>query len=315
MAVVRPLTIVDSTTFREMNYSSEMFAIHQRIAYLYVNQGAGPSVALSVVSSGGNITPNMTDEFYFSGLGEDVSDTAFVDPSSQVQLQQVTYDKISETVTSASTPTYNIKPVKADGANGVREMTETDIMDTFIDPVVDLMVSSTTDVRAAGTYHISTSNSLSNHTNLGEVFRNTISDPSSYTTTFGTGASSRQTDTTHTSYYLQRNNGVNASYPRPLVIDGTDGLREMTNTEFGTYFDSLIKAAVSGISGYTLRFNIDGSGTTKGTTMVDTRRTGSTRNEYLADPSDADPNDYRAQMWPSGAAQTRQSYALKVNRT
>jgi len=313
MAVVRPLTIVDRTTFREMSYSSEMFAIHQRIAYLYANQGAGPAVALSVVSSGGNITPNMTDEYYFSGLSEDNSDTQFVDPSSQVQLQQVTYDKISETVTSYTKPTYSIKPVKTDGTNGVREMTETDIMDTFIDPVVDLMVSGTTDVRAAGTYHISTSGSLSNHTNLGEVFRNTISDPSSYTTSFGLG--SRQTDTTHTSYYLQRNDGANASYPRPLVIDGTDGLREMTNTEFGTYFDELIKAAVAGISGYTLRFNIDGSGTTKGTTMVDTRRTGSTRNEYLADESDADPNDYRTQMWPSGAAQTRQSYALKVNRT
>ena len=313
MAVVRPLTIVDRHTFREVNASSELFSIHQRIAYLYVNQGAGPSVALSVVSSGGNITPNMTDEYYFSGLSEDNSDTAFTNPSSQVQLQQVTYDKISETVTSSTKPTYNIKPVKVDGISGVREMTETDIMDTFIDPVVDLMVSGTTDVRAAGTYHISTSNSLSNHTNLGEVFRNTISDPSSYTASFGLG--SRQTDITHTSYYLQRNNGVNAAYTRPLVIDGTDGLREMTNTEFGTYFDALIKAAVAGISGYTLNFNIDGSGTTKGTTMVDTRRTGSTRNDYLADPGDADPNDYRTQMWPSGAAQTRQSYALKVNRT
>lgn len=313
MAVVRPLTIVDRNTFREMSYSSEMFAIHQRIAYLYANQGAGPTVALSVVSSGGNITPTMTDEYYFSGLSEDNSDTQFVNPSSQVQLQQVTYDKISETVTSSTKPTYSIKPVKTDGTNGVREMTETDIMDTFIDPVVDLMVSGTTDVRAAGTYHISTSNSLSNHTNLGEVFRNTISDPSSYTTAFGLGT--RQSNTTHTSYYLQRNNGANASYPRPLVIDGTDGLREMTDAEFGTYFDELIKAAVAGISGYTLRFNIDGSGTTKGTTMDDTRRTGSTRNDYLADPGDADPNDYRTQMWPSGAAQTRQSYALKVDRT
>lgn len=314
MTVRRPLTLVDRNNFREVTNlggsSAEMYKIHQKIAYLYAQN---PSVALSVVSSGGNISPSMTDEYYFSGLAEDPSNTAFVNPTSQVQLQSVTYDKISQTITSVSTPTYSLKPVRVDGSNSVIEMSETDVIDTFIDPVIDLIVSDTTDVRAAGTYHISTSSSISNHTQLGEVFRDTVSNPSAYSGTHAVGT--RQTNVTFTSYYLHRNDGVDVSHRLPLIIDGTSGLREMTSSEFNTYFTALMRAATSGISGHTLSFNIDGSGTQKGTTMTDTRRTSSVRDDDLADPSDADPNDYTVQMWPTGAPQTRQSYALKVNRT
>ena len=314
MTVRRPLTLVDKNNFREMTNlggsSAEMYKIHQKIAYLYAQN---PSVALSVVSSGGNISPSMTDEYYFSGLGQDLSNTGFATPTSAVLLNTVTYDKISQTVTSVSSPTYSLKPVRVDGTNSVIEMTETDVIDTFIDPVVDVMVSQTTDVRAAGNYYISTSSSVSNHTNLGEVFRDTVSDPGSYSSTFGTG--SRQQNVTFTSYYLLRNDGVDVSHRLPLIIDGTSGLREMTTSEFNTYFTALIRAATSGISGHTLRYNIDGSGTAKGTGMADTRKTSSAQNNYLADPGDADPNDYRVQMWPSGSNQTRQTYQLKVERS
>lgn len=318
MTVRRPLTLVDRNNFREVTNlggsSAEMYKIHQKIAYLYAQN---PSVALSVVSSGGNISPNMVDEYYFSGLAEDPSNTAFVDPTSQVLLQQVTYDKISQTITSVSTPTYSLKPVRVDGSNSVIEMSETDVIDTFIDPVIDLIVSDTTDVRAAGTYHISTSSSISNHTQLGEVFRDTVSNPSAYSSTYIVG--NQQTDTTFTSYYLHRNDGLDVSHRLPLIIDGTSGLREMTSSEFNTYFTALMRAATSGISGHTLSFSVGtnggGTGTQKGTSMADTRRTSSVRDEFLADPSDVDPNDYRVQMWPTGSPQQRASFELMLGRT
>ena len=320
MTVRRPLTLVDKNNFREMTNlggsSAEMYKIHQKIAYLYAQN---PSVALSVVSSGGNISPVMTDEYYFSGIAEDTSNTSHSNPSSQVLLQSVTYDKISQTITSVSTPTYSLKPVRVDGSNSVIEMTETDVIDTFIDPVIDLIVSSTTDVRAAGTYHISTSSSISNHTQLGEVFRDTVSNPGAYSLTFGGTTGSRQTSTTSTSYYLHRNDGVDVSHRLPLIIDGTSGLKEMTSSEFNTYFTALMRAATSGISGHTLSFSVGtnggGSGTQKGTSMADTRRTSSVRDEDLADPGVADPNDYRVQMWPSGAPVQRASFELMLGRT
>ena len=318
MTVRRPLTLVDKNNFREMTNlggsSAEMYKIHQKIAYLYAQN---PSVALSVVSSGGNISPVMTDEYYFSGIAEDTSNTAHANPSSQVLLQSVTYDKISQTITSVSKPTYSLKPVRVDGSNSVIEMSETDVIDTFIDPVIDLIVSDTTDVRAAGTYHISTSSSISNHTQLGEVFRDTVSNPSAYSSSYTVG--SRQQEVTTTSYYLHRNDGVDVSHPLPLIIDGTSGLREMTSSEFNTYFTALMRAATSGISGHTLSFSVGtnggGSGTQKGTSMADTRRTSSVRDEDLADDGVADPNDYRVQMWPSGAPVQRASFELMLGRT
>jgi len=319
MTVYRPLTIVDRTTFREVNAASELFGIHQRIAYLYA---ANPVVTLSVVASNGNISPVMTDTRYKSGTAKRNTSGAWPavttfpteSQTGEPELVTTTYDKVSQTVGSdpGSIPTYNIKPVRVDGTNAVREMTEQDVIDSFIDPVVDLMVSQTSDVRAAGSYFLSTSSSVTNCTNLGTIYTDTKADISSYTAAQIGTANTYQDHFTSTNYQLFRNDGANASYVRPLVIDGTDGLREMTNTEFGNYFGPLIRKYIYDQSGFTLRYNFDGNGTTKGTAVVNNVLTGVT-GTYTTHKATAD--DYRAQEFPNGTNQATTIHRLKIDRT
>lgn len=318
MTVYRPLTVVDRNTFREVT-SGELSGLHQRIAYIYAQS---PVVTLSVVSSNGNISPVMTDTRYRSGTaarntsGAWPAVTTFPTESQtgEPDLLTFTYDKVSQTVASdpGAPPAYTIKPVRVDGTGGVREMTETDIIDSFIDPVIDIMVSGTTDVRAAGSYFVSTNTSESNCTSLGIFYTDTKANLGAYTGSGIGTAGTYQDHFTSTDYRLFRNDGVNASYVRPLVIDGTDGLREMTNTEFNTYFEQLIKAYIYDESGYTLRYNFDGSGTTKGTAISNSVLSNVTGN-FQTHKATAD--DYRAQEFPNGTLISANTYQLKVERT
>ena len=320
MAVKRPLRLVDGHRFREMTNlggaSAEMYLLHQQIAYLYAQN---QTVTLSVVSSGGNISTPIQDTRKSSsatttgsGTGDATDDGAaeFPAPTNTITVSGVTYDKVSQSVISdPGLPTYSIKPVIADGVDGVIEMSEQDVVDTFIDPVIDLMVSDTTDPRAGGSYFVSTASSQTNCTNLGTIFIDTFADISSYTNSGIESTGSVQDHNTSTTYSLFRNDGVNAAYPKPLVIDGTSGLREMTTSEFSTYFTALIKAHIFGQTGNTLRYNFDGSGTNRGTLITDQRYDSQVEgNRQVGD-------EYRSQNFPTGTLQPISTTQLKVERT
>ncbi len=326
MTVRRPLTIVDGNNFRQMtddngSLTSEMGKIHQQIAYLYAQNQVE---TLSVVSNNGTLSPLMSDTRFRSGSaarntsGNWPQVTAVPGVSDVGNLDQVTnyYDRISNSIIgSAALPTYSIKPLRVDGTGGVIEMTETDVIDTFIDPVVDKMEAETTDTRAAGQYFISTSTSLSNSTNLGTVYVDQKANQGAYSGS-GIGVQgSFQDHTIDTNYQLFRNDGVDAAYPKPLVIDGTSGLREMSTSEFATYFTALIKACIFGVSGHTLRYNVDGSGTTRGSAMTNTGQTSSAFFNFVQETSAFGANDYRAQKFPNGAQSVITTYRLKLERT
>tara|TARA_Y100000004_G_scaffold56399_1_gene62764 strand:+ start:1114 stop:2091 length:978 start_codon:yes stop_codon:yes gene_type:complete len=325
MGVVRPLRLVDGHRFREMTNlggaSAEMYLLHQKIAYLYASD---PVVTLSVVGSGGNISPTMTDTRYKSGAAvsftsgnwPQVTQTPTASDASEPEIVTTTYDKVSQAVSDpGAAPTYSIKPVKRDGRQGVREMTEQDILDTFIDPVVDFMETETSDVRAAGSYFVATNTSITNCTNLGTIYSDTRADTSAFTSA-GIPSSGYQDHPITVNYQLFRNDGTDPSIFLPLVTDGTDGLREMTNSEFNTYFGQLIKSSIYSRSGFITRYNIDtdgaGSGTTKGTAMTNFRIT-TVVSSFETDTTRA--NDYRGQKFPTGASSVQTTYRLKLDRT
>ena len=327
MTVRRPLTLVDRNNFREMTNraalgsGADMYKIHQRIAHLYAQN---PSVVLSIVSSGGNISNALTDTRLKSGPAaqgtgnNDANDDGgaeYPSATAPVTVTGTTYDKVSETVTTVSTPTYSLKPVRADGTSGVIEMTQDDVIDTFIDPVIDLIVSGTTDVRAAGTYYISTSTSISNHQNLGTVFIDTVANPSAFSnTSIGVAGSFQDPTPISTTYSLFLNQGVSVTCPLPLIVDGTSGLREMTTSEFDTYFTALMRAATSQITGHTLRYNFDGSGTSKGTLIVNQILNSATTGTRKIEGANDDLDVYRSQQFPAGSLVTSGSTQLKVVR-
>lgn len=324
MTVHRPVVTDNAQRIKECT-KAELDGIHQRIAYLYAQNIVAQ---LSVVSSGGNISPTMTDTRYKSGTakrntsGNWPAVTTFPSESQtgEPELVTTTYDKVSQTVNDpGASPTYSIKPVYVDGNSGVREMTEADVIDTFIAPVVTNIENGTSGGLAGGAYFLSTSSSISNCTNLGAIFTDTKANLSAYTSGQIGTANTYQDHFTSTNYNLFRNNGVNASYRRPLVIDYTTnnynnpaGLREMTNTEFGNYFEQQIQKYIYDETGYILRYNFDGTGTTKGTAIVNNVLTGVTGN-YTTRKATA--NDYRAQEFPNGTNQANTIHRLKVERT
>ena len=109
------------------------------------------------------------------------------------------------------------------------------------------------------------------------------------------------------------------TYRLPLVIDKTSngrnnpaGLREMTQTEFHQLFCSLIRQQIYNGAGNTLSYNLNGSGTTKGTAMTNRSMTGVT-GQYTIRTASA--NDYRAQEFPNGSITVKSTFRLKLERT
>tara|TARA_A100001035_G_scaffold253608_1_gene226875 strand:- start:3152 stop:4105 length:954 start_codon:yes stop_codon:yes gene_type:complete len=317
MAVYRPLISDGNTKVREAT-NSEYQKILRQIGYLYYSN---PTVSLVVVSSGGSISPQMRDRRYFTGASVDTGDTQYNEFNVTVPPvveDDVFYDKIQQSFDTTETkPAYALKPVRPDGNNGVIEISEQDVIDTYIDPVVSGMVtgSSFTNL-AAGSYRISTTNIESNQDNLGIVYTDTRSVGfGAYPQLTGTGGQQFTNTNTVNTYYLKRVMGFAQTYRTPLIIDGTTGLRHMTTTEFDTYFQRLIRHYIYAEPGYMLRFNINGSGTTRGSVMIDTFFESSTEAQRVTDGSDTDPNDYISQMQPSGTFNTDTTYSLKVERT
>ena len=329
MAIRLPLFIQDNESIQEWD-TTIMDNVHRRIAYSYANN---PSVSLSIVSSNGNISPVMSDTRYQAGSYLTRVDRFPTEAeTSEPSLITVNYDKVSQTRTDPgghqSYYNWTAKPVYYDykygdgittGKGGwvVREMSFQDIIDTFITPTVNNIVSLSTSSLAGGAYFISTSTTLSNCTNLGTVFVDTKANLTAYTA--GGIPETRDQPTTVNTYSLFKNNGVQTNYRLPLVVDyshngvnSPSGLREMTQTEFQLLFTDLIRQQIYNGVGNTLEYNFDGDGVTKGTAIANTALTSVTGN-YQTRYVNTD--DYRAQEFPNGTLQTINTWRLKLNRT
>lgn len=333
MTVRIPLFIQDKESIRQWDTTIQS-NIQRRLAYSYA---ADPTVALSVVSSGGNISPDMSDTRYRSGAAvqntsgawPEVTVTPTETDTEEPTVVTTTYDKISQTRTNPggheSYYDWKAKPVyyedRPNGGYSIREMSWQDFLDTFIDPVVSNIVTGTSSTLSGGTYFISTSSSVANSTNLGTVFIDTKADISSFTTaSIGESGTYQDHPTTVNTYSLFRNDGFETDFRLPLVIDRSSnginaapsGLREMTQNEFSDLFLPILKQQIYDGAGNTLEFNIDGDGTTKGSAINNTVLTGVT-GDFQTDLTRAD--DYRAQEFPNGNISTANTWRLKLNRT
>ena len=192
-------------------------------------------------------------------------------------------------------------------------MSHQDMLDTFIHPAIDLLTSASTGTDQAGTYQISTSASLSGNTEVSgsntPVFVDTRADTSAYTSG-GIGETLDQ-PTTINSYYLQRINGTDNSYTLPIIIDTNNHLQVSPEVTFETLLKNMVKYSAVNDTGYTISYNINGSGNNRGTGMADTRLDGS--GNYQTRFVNAD--DYRAQEFPNGSPQTINTYFLKINKS
>ena len=309
MAIRAPL-YYSAGNLREMT-SPEVNEIITQTIYQY---SLAPSVALSVVSSGGNVG-SITDTRQQAGAHSThassfPSEATTAAPSTVT----VTYDKISQSINSGSAPTDSGKtwPCYRTATNNIQAMSLQDVKDTFLHPAIDLLVSSSLGTDQGGTYHINTSNSIAGSTlvDATPIFVNTQADTSAYSA--GTiGDHDLDNPTTIQNYYLHKLDGNNQSTKTPLYVTAANDLREYVTADFNTLIGNALKyTAGSSADGYKITYSYS-TGTNRGSGMADTILTGS--GDYQS--RHVGGNDYRAQEFPNGSANTANTWFLKINKS
>ena len=306
MAVRTPVYVTSGGNLRDMT-TAMIDSIKDRAKYLYV---ANPSITLSRAASNGNLDA-MNDTRKTAGAAS--SNTSFfVAESSTAEpgTTTVTWDNISQTVGAQTQPSdtdsYRF-PLYRDANNDLQAMSRADMYSTFInDPASDLGGGGT----EAGTYRIYNSNALSGYTlvNSSPVFADTRADTSLYTNA-GLPEALDQPKTINSYYLLRKNNISNPSITMPARFNGTNITADW-ETDFDTALEGLMRYTIRYRAGYKIRYTINGSGTTQGTSMVDTRLNGAGNYQIRQDGS-----TYYAQEFPNGSSTTISTYNLKLNVT
>lgn len=300
---------------QELN-SADMTAIHNEYAYYVYSQYA--ATTLSVVGSGGNLSGfPMTDTRYQAGTYTTRVDRFSTEAETpNINVVTVNYSRISQTIYSGGQPpdTNNLRyPVYFDrdgGGNflGLRSMNATDFRDSFVLPAVTLIQNA-----PAGNYDyfISTSTSVGGATLVSAtpVFTDTRANTAAYTA----GGIPEATDqpTTINNYYLHRT----GSFPTPteendlpVFINAADeSIRQYTLAQWAATLGPWLQYELAQ-AGSTPSYNINGTGTTQGSAMINTilspTGTGYTQ-RFVND------NDYRTQEFPNGTPITANTYELK----
>ena len=307
MAVRTPL-YNNSGNLQQMT-TAMVTEIVQQTVYQY---STDPSVALSVVSSGGFSVLNDT-RLQAGSQSTSVSSAPGEGTTAEPSVVTVSYEKIKSTSSGGSDTTDSGKtfPVYLDGLNNIQAMSKQDMLDTFIHPAIDLLTNASTGTDQGGTYQISTSASLSGNTAVSgtAVFVDTRANTGAYTS--GSIPETLDQPTTINSYYLQRINGVDNSYTLPIIIDSSNHLQVSPEVTFETILKNMVKYSAVNDTGFTISYSINGSGNNRGSGMVDTRLDGSGNYQTRF----VNANDYRAQEFPNGTAQTISTYFLKIHKS
>ena len=122
--------------------------------------------------------------------------------------------------------------------------------------------------------------------------------------------------TTVTNYYLQRRSDARSFPSQALLLSDSNGNLTQTDLTLDTSsFNAILKNdirfyAAEDSAGNKLSYNINGSGNSRGTAMVDTKLDGSGNYQQLQ----AGLDDYRSQEFPNGSAATINTYTFKITQ-
>ena len=281
------------------------------------NYGNSPSVTLTVDTGSAQNLTAMVDTRTQAGATSQ-SSTAFPNEATTAEptTVTVTYDRVGQTKASVSptTDTGTTWPCYINGDNDIQAMNIADIKDTFLHPAIDKLISGTESATTAGTYTITTSSTAAtNYTRVSTdaVFLDTRANTGAYTS--GGIPETLDQPTTITSYFLHRRDAEAVTPSRmPLFITGDNDLQTFTESAMDVLFTEWIReTAAESSDGYQISYTIEtsGSGNTRGSAMVNTKLDGS-GNRQTRQVGD----DYRAQEFPNGTAQTISTYNLRINK-
>ena len=308
MAVRTPL-INDSGNIKEMT-STQVDEIVDQVVYQY---SLNPGVTLSVVSSGGSVGTINDTRLQAGAFSSSATSTPSEGTTAEPSTVTVNYSKIDQT-DATHTPTADtgkLWPIYYNSSNQIQAMSITDVRDTFLHPAIDLLVSGSTGTQQGGTYQISTSTSVSGSTLVSStpVFQDTRANTSLYTSS-GIPETLDQ-PTTITSYYLHKITGSDTSYTLPFFINADNNIQIFAEATFESLLQEWIRhTAAASTDGYRLSYSYT-TGNNRGTGMTDTKLDGSGNYQTRF----VNANDYRAQEFPNGTAQTQNTYYLKINKS
>ena len=302
---------------------TQIAQIKARMFWSYVSN---PSVALTVVNSGGSVG-TLTDTRLQAGAAS-TSASAFVgeETTEEPSIVNVAIARLQQTVASdpnpATTPTQYPAYYTAEGQ--IKSMSLQDMYDTFAVEVFNGGWTSSDgstiypSLIAAQIYTISTTTSLTDYTavpgpdgsTIIPVFTDTRADVAAYD-----GASlpeDQDQPTTIQNYYLLKKDTVNVAFD-PMVRVNTDGnVVAMTSVGIDAAIGAAIRYLVQAETGYKIRYgygvNGSGTGTVCGSAMTDSRLDGSGNYQTLFVGAD----DYRSQEFPDGSQQVINVYTLKA---
>ena len=302
MAVRKPL-YYDSGNLREMS-DAQISQIKARMFWLYVEN---PSVALSVVSSGGSLGAINDTRLQAGAASISVSATPTENETEEPSIVTVANSKINQTVASDIEPgstNFITFPVYYTAEGNVRSMTLQDMYDTFAYDVFnggwvtsDGSTVFSESLSGGGTvYTISTSISITDYTavpgpdgsTIVPIYSDTRADPTQYSA--GGITETQDQPITIQNYYLHKRDTISTAYTVPVRLTALTNIETPTTAAYGW-----------GIYG-------SGTGNVCGSAMTDSRLDGTGDYQTLFVGAD----DYRAQEFPDGSAQVINVYTLKV---
>ena len=308
----------DGSDLRQLSTSEITEYVTQTI-YQY---SLAPNPVLTVVSSSGNISPTMADTRKISGAAaQQASSNPSEGQTAEPGTITTNYDKVTQTVTDVSMTTDTDSkafPVFYDSTTGgLQAMSADDFIDTFCKPAVDKLTAASESSDTAGTYSVNTSSSVTNYTEVSgtntAIFVDTRANTGQFSASnIGTAGSTQDFPSTINSYYLIRRNGVDNSPSRTLLtIDSDNNLKQLAEADIESLLQTAIRHTTSNVNSYKITYNFDGSGNARGSSVVDTNLDGSGAHNTR----DVGADDYRAQEFPNGSAQTVNTYVFKINQS
>ena len=297
----------DGSSLKEMS-SSQVTEITNRAVHAH---GSNASAIVSVVGSGGNISPGMADTRMTAGASRSFSNRF---PSEGETAEPgnatVTYDRISQSNTSVATPSDTNNKAYPAYWNGtdIQAMNATDVFDTFLNSAISTLVDGSD---RPGTFRIHSSSSLSGHSLQSgtPVFTDSRANTAAYTAA-GIPESVDQSQTISNYYLFRTNQGAGPSYTAPLQIDSSNNLQQYSDSTLDAMLLAELRHHTVNTVGSRILYSINGSGSNRGSGMVNTKLNGSGNFQTRF----INTNDYRAQEFPNGSAITVESWFLRIRR-
>lgn len=310
MAVRQPMYWDTASGSMKQMTTAQVNQIVSQVSYQY---SLNPSVTLSVVSSGGSLGTISDTRTQAGSYSTRVDRFPTEGETAEPSTVTVNYSKINETVASVSSPapaSGKTLPMYWNGS-GLQVMTETDFYNTFIEPAIDTLVSGSTGALQGGTYQIWSSTSLSGNTLISgtPVFTDTRANTGAYTA--GEIPETLDQPTTISNFYLFSINGSASLFTTPLALRTADNnLQTYTTSDFNTMLQNYVRYAAASRTNYKIRYSYS-TGNNRGSGMTNTKLDGSGNYQTRFVGGD----DYRAQEFPNGTAQTVNTYYLKIGKS